>query len=42
VLVVLGGGVVWFVLRARRRRAEALVEAEIEAQIEAEAEAEAR
>ena len=32
----------WFVLRARRRRAEALVEAEIEAELEAEAEAEAR
>jgi membrane protein DedA with SNARE-associated domain len=41
VAVVLGGGVLWFVLRARRRRAEALVEAEIDAQIEAEAEAEA-
>jgi hypothetical protein len=42
VVVVLSGAVLWFVLRARRRRAEALVEAEIEAQIEAEAEAEAR
>ena len=42
VVVVLAGVVLWFVLRARRRRAEALVEAEIEAQIEAEAEAEAR
>jgi membrane protein DedA with SNARE-associated domain len=42
VVVVLTGVVLWFVLRARRRRAEALVEAEIEAQIEAEAEAEAR
>jgi membrane-associated protein len=46
-LVVATGLVLWFVLRARRRRAEALVEAEIEAQIEAEeaeaeAEAEAR
>ena len=40
-LVILAGVVLWFVLRARRRRAEALVEAEIEAQIEAEAEAEA-
>jgi hypothetical protein len=36
------GVVLWFVLRVRRRRAEALVEAEIEAQLEAEAEAEAR
>ena len=35
------GVALWFVLRARRRRAEALVEAEIDAQIEAEAEAEA-
>jgi membrane protein DedA with SNARE-associated domain len=42
VLVVLGGGVLWFVLRTRRKRAEALVEAEIDAQIVAEAEAEAR
>jgi membrane protein DedA with SNARE-associated domain len=42
VLVVLGGVMLWFVLRARRKRAEALVEAEIAAQIEAEAEAEAR
>ena len=43
VLVVATGLALWFVLRARRRRAEALVEAEIEAQIEAEeAEAEAR
>ena len=42
VLVVLGGVALWFVLRARRRRAEALVEAEIEAQIEAEAEARPR
>ena len=41
VVVVLSGVVLWFVLRARRRRAEALVEAEIEAQIQAE-EAEAR
>jgi membrane-associated protein len=40
-LVILAGVVLWFVLRARRRRAEALVEAEIEAQIEAEAQAEA-
>jgi membrane-associated protein len=42
VAVILAGVVIWFVLRARRRRAEALVEAEIEAQLEAEAEAEAR
>src|SRR4051812_47984647 len=42
VIVVLGGVALWFVLRARRRRAEALVEAEIEAQIEAETQAEAR
>ena len=42
VLIVVGGVALWFVLRARRRRAEALVEAEIEAQIEAEAEAEAK
>jgi membrane-associated protein len=42
VLVVLGGVALWFVLRLRRRRAEALVEAEIEAQIEAEEEARAR
>jgi membrane protein DedA with SNARE-associated domain len=41
-LVIVVGVVLWFVLRARRRRAEALVEAEIEAQLEAEAEAEAR
>jgi len=40
-VVVVGGLALLFVLRARRRRAEALVEAEIEAQIEAEAEAEA-
>jgi membrane-associated protein len=40
-LVVATGLVLWFVLRARRRRAEALVEAEVEAQLEAE-EAEAR
>ena len=42
VVVVLSGAVLWFVLRARRRRADALVEAEVAAQIEAEAEAEAR
>jgi membrane protein DedA with SNARE-associated domain len=41
-LVVAAGVVLWFVLRARRRRTEALIDAEIEAQIEAEAEAEAR
>ena len=34
--VVVGGVVVWFVLRARRRRAEQLVEAEIERELEAE------
>ena len=34
--VVVGGAVVWFVLRARRRRAEQLVEAEIERELEAE------
>jgi membrane-associated protein len=34
--VVLGGAVVWLVLRTRRRRAERLVEAEIEAELEAE------
>jgi membrane-associated protein len=42
VVVVLGGLVLWFVLRLRRRKAEQLVEAEIEAELEAEAEAEAR
>jgi membrane protein DedA with SNARE-associated domain len=42
VVVVLAGVVLWFVLRARRRKAEALVEAEIEAEIEAETKAEAR
>jgi membrane-associated protein len=41
-VVVVGGLALLFVLRARRRRAEALVEAEIEAQIEAETQAEAR
>jgi membrane-associated protein len=34
--VVVGGVVVWLVLRARRRRAEQLVEAEIERELEAE------
>jgi membrane-associated protein len=42
VVVVLAGVVLWFVLRARRKRAQTLVEAEIEAQIEAEAQAETR
>jgi membrane-associated protein len=37
--VVVGGVVVWFVLRARRRRAEQLVEAEIERELEAESQA---
>jgi membrane-associated protein len=37
VVVVLAGLVLWFVLRLRRRRGEALVEAEIEAEAEAEA-----
>jgi membrane protein DedA with SNARE-associated domain len=41
VVVVLGGLVLWFVLRVRRRRAEELVDEEIEAQLEAEAQAEA-
>jgi membrane-associated protein len=41
-VVIIAGVVLWFVLRARRRRAEQLVDAEIEAQIETEAEAEAR
>jgi membrane-associated protein len=36
--VVLGGVVLWLVLRARRRRAEELVEDEIERELEAEAE----
>jgi len=36
--VVVGGVVVWLVLRARRRRAEELVDAEIERELEAEAE----
>jgi membrane-associated protein len=36
--VVLGGVVLWLVLRARRRRAEELVEEEIERELEAEAE----
>jgi membrane-associated protein len=40
VAVVLAGIAVWFVLRMRRRRAEALVDAEIERQLEAEADAE--
>jgi membrane-associated protein len=40
--VVLGGVVLWLVLRARRRRAEELVEEEIERELEAEAEAESR
>lgn len=35
VVVLLAGVALWFVLRLRRRRAEALVEAEIEAQAEA-------
>jgi membrane-associated protein len=39
VVVVLGGLVLWFVLRLRRRKGEQLVEAEIEAELEAEAEA---
>jgi membrane-associated protein len=39
--VVVGGVGLWFVLRTRRRRAEALVESEVDAQLEAE-EAEAR
>ena len=34
--VVIGGVVVWFVLRARRRRAEQLIDAEIERELEAE------
>jgi membrane-associated protein len=38
--VVLGGVAVWFVLRARRGRADALVDAEIERELAAEAEAE--
>jgi membrane-associated protein len=38
--VVIGGVVLWLVLRARRRRAEDIVEAEIERELEAEAEAE--
>ena len=42
VAVVLGGLVVWLVLRVRRRRAEAIVEAEFERELEAEAEAEAQ
>jgi membrane-associated protein len=37
--VVLGGLVLWLVLRVRRRRAEELVEEEIERELEAEAEA---
>jgi membrane-associated protein len=37
--VVLGGLVLWFVLRTRRRRAEELVEAEAQATAESEAEA---
>jgi len=41
VVVVLGGLVLWLVLRTRRRRAEELVDAEVEAQLEAEAEPEA-
>jgi membrane-associated protein len=40
-VVIIAGVVLWFVLRSRRRRAEALVEAEIEAELEADAEAEA-
>jgi membrane-associated protein len=40
--VVLGGLVLWFALRLRRRKAEQLVEAEIEAELQAEAEAQAR
>jgi membrane-associated protein len=35
-VVVIGGFVLWLVLRVRRRRAEALVEAEIERELEAE------
>jgi membrane protein DedA with SNARE-associated domain len=38
-VVIVAGAVLWFVLRLRRRRAEALVEAEIDAQLEAEADA---
>ena len=38
-VVALAGVALWFVLRLRRRRAEALVEAEIDAQLEAEADA---
>jgi membrane-associated protein len=38
VAVVLGGVVVWLVLRTRRRRAEELVDEEIERELEAEAE----
>ena len=41
VVVVLAGIGLWFVLRMRRRRAEALVGAEIEAELDAEAEAKA-
>jgi membrane-associated protein len=37
--VVLGGLVLWFVLRLRRRKAEQLVETEIDAELEAEANA---
>jgi membrane-associated protein len=35
-VVVVGGFVLWLVLRVRRRRAEALVEAEVERELEAE------
>ena len=35
--VVVGGLLLWFVLRMRRRRAEALIDAEIDEQLEAEA-----